>query len=197
MAKTRLEYEDRVHWEQAKRIALEAQLQAIPNTSMDSNPHSTPQGRGTQPNNQGSQSSCHSQRAPSNTVAGRLAKAAGAGSAAEGTVGPTSHRGHRDQRSQRKPESSRSQPRHPPQSAPPSDNTIHRITDAIHDHAPHGGYQHPEVPDAGNEYFGQPQGGSSADNMLRSTTNLGAVGNAPNVPPPPIQPRDQISGSQM
>ena len=61
LAKTRLEYEDRVRREQAKRIALEAQLQAIPNTSMDSNPHSTPQGRGTQPNNQGSRSSRHSQ----------------------------------------------------------------------------------------------------------------------------------------
>ena len=33
--------------------------------------------------------------------------------------------------------------------------------------------------------------------MLGSTTNLGAVGNALNVPPPPIQPRDQSSGSQM
>ena len=110
LAKTHLEYEDRVRWEQAKRIAVEAQLQAIPHTSMDSNPRSTPQGRGTQPNNQGSRSSRHSQRAPSNTVAGRLAQAAGAGSAAEGAVGPTSHRGHRYQRSQRKPESSRSQP---------------------------------------------------------------------------------------
>ena len=33
--------------------------------------------------------------------------------------------------------------------------------------------------------------------MLGSTTNLGAVGNAPYVPPPPIQPLDQSSGSQM
>ena len=110
-------------------------------------------------------------------------------------MGPVSHRGHQDQGFQRKHESSHSQ--HLPLSALPSDNTIWRITDAFHDHAPHQGYQHPEVPDAGNEYFGQPQGRSGVNDLLGSTTNLGAVGNAPNVPPPPTQPRDQSLGCQM
>ena len=115
----------------------------------------------------------------------------------EGAVGPASYRGHRDQGFQKKHESSQSHSRHLPLSAPPSDNTIQRITDAIRDHAPHGGYQHPEVSDASNEYFGQPQGGSGVNDILGSTSNLGAVGNAPNVPPPPTQPRDQSLGSQM
>ena len=35
------------------------------------------------------------------------------------------------------------------------------------------------------------------NDILGSTTNLGAVGNAPNVPPLTMQPRDQCSGSQM
>ena len=59
LVKVHLKYEDRVWQEEAKRIALEAQLQAIPNRSMDSN-HSIPRDRGTRYNNQGSRSSRHS-----------------------------------------------------------------------------------------------------------------------------------------
>ena len=57
LAKAHLEYEDRVHREEAKRVALEAQLQAMPNTSTDFTPHPTPQDRSTQSSTHGSRSS--------------------------------------------------------------------------------------------------------------------------------------------
>ena len=114
-----------------------------------------------------------------------------------GAVGPASHRGPQEQGSQRRLGSSWSHSRPHLPSAPLSDNTIHRLTDVIRDHAPHGGYQPTDVLDAGNNQFGIPQGGATGNNLLGSATHLGAVGNAPSVLPPPTQPRDQSFGSQM
>ena len=57
---------------------MEDQLRAIPPTPQNVNPQPTPRDRGTRSSTHGSWSSHHSRRAPSDTVAARLAQTAGA-----------------------------------------------------------------------------------------------------------------------
>ena len=90
MARSRLEYEDRVRQEEIRRTALEAQLQAVvPDTPSNIN-QQTPRDRGTQSSNQGSQTSRHSHRihrTPTSSVAARLAQTAGATGGPSPSVG--------------------------------------------------------------------------------------------------------------
>ena len=77
LARTRLEYEDRVRQEEVRRAALEAQLLAVvPDPTSNMN-QQTPRDRGTHSSGHGSRTSRHSRRirrTPTNSVAARLAQ---------------------------------------------------------------------------------------------------------------------------
>ena len=108
MARTRLEYEDRVRQEEIRRVALEAQLQTVIPATPSNITQQTPRDRGNQSSDHGSQTSHHSHRihrTPTNSVAAQLAQTAGATGgpspsvgSLEGAVGytnvPNSHGNH-------------------------------------------------------------------------------------------------------
>ena len=60
LARTRLEYEDRVRQEEIRRVALEAQLQAVIPATPSNITQQTPRDRGNQSSNHGSRTSRHS-----------------------------------------------------------------------------------------------------------------------------------------
>ena len=62
LARTRLEYEDRVRQEEIRRVALEAQLQTVIPATPSNITQQTPRDRGNQSSDHGSQSSRHSCR---------------------------------------------------------------------------------------------------------------------------------------
>ena len=221
MARTRLEYEDKVQQEEIRRAALEAQLQAvIPDTPSHIN-QQTPRDRGTQSSNQGSQISRHSHRihrTPTNSVAAWLAQTAGAfggpppsPGVLEGAVGYAanvlaSKRDHGDgnhqvHRSRRHQDSSNRQSRHHPPSVTPSQSTVTTITrglGTIQNVAPDAIYWGSNVVNAGTaEYLEQGQStvGSNISRGPRSTADLGAVGNIPTLPPHPSWVMGQSIGS--
>ena len=221
LARTWLEYEDRVRQEEVRRAALEAQLQAvIPDPPSNVN-QQTPRDRGTRSSDHGSQTSRHSRRVcrtPTNSVAARLAQTTGAvggpppsPGVLEGAVGyaandPTSQADHGDgnhqvHRSHRPRDSSNHQSRHSPPSVTPSQSTVTTITrglGTIHNVAPDAIYRGSNAANAGAaEYFdqGQSTGGSNISRGPGSTADLGAVGNIPTLPPHPSRVMGQSIGS--
>ena len=145
MARTWLEYEDRVRQEEIRRAALEVQLQTVIPATPSNITQQTPRDRGNQSSNHVSQTSRHSRRIcriPTNSVAARLAQTAGATGgppsvgSLEGAVGytnvPNSHGnhqgeghqdgGHQDHGYHRRRDPSNRQTRQQPPSGPPSQN---------------------------------------------------------------------------
>ena len=84
-----------------------------------------------------------------------------------------------------------------PPSAPPSVSTITRGMETIRNVAPDAVYRGAHAVDSGAQYFaqGQPTGGSNVGANLGSNMDLGAVGNAPVLPPCPSRVMGQSTGS--
>ena len=195
LAKAGLEYEDRVHREEARRVALEDQLQAIPPAPQNVNPQPTPMDRGLGPVPMGLGLPVTPDEHPQKQLLLGLAQTArvivghsSAQRSIEGAVGQTHGttsqgvieirglEGHND-----------------------------LILDSLHSQL------HPvTIPSGGsrlslilkllmgvyNEQFGFSQGGATATEMPESTDDLGAAGSVSSPPPPPSRTMDESAGNQ-